>query len=69
VLAQLLEHGLVRSSFVPPEPIRELRDLTRYRKTLIQQRAAEANRVQKLLEDANINLGCVATTYWASRAA
>src|SRR5881394_467127 len=59
-LAQLLEHGLVRSSFVPPEPIRELRDLTRYRKTLIQQRAAEANRVQKLLEDANIKLGSVA---------
>jgi transposase len=60
-LAQLLEHGLLRGSFVPPEPIRELRDLTRYRKTLIQQRAAEANRVQKLLEDANIKLGSVAT--------
>jgi len=60
-LAQLLEHGLVRSSFVPPEPSRELRGLTRYRKTLIQQRAAEANRVQKLLEDANIKLGSVAT--------
>jgi len=60
-LAQLLEHGLLRSSFVPPEPIRELRDLTRYRKKLIQQRAAEANRVQKLLEDANIKLASVAT--------
>jgi len=60
-LAQLLEHGLVRGSFVPPTPIRELRDLTRYRKTLIQQRAAEANRVQKLLEDANIKLGSVAS--------
>lgn len=60
-LAQLLEHGLLRGSFVPPEPIRELRDLTRYRKKLIQQRAAEANRVQKLLEDANIKLASVAT--------
>ncbi len=60
-LAELLEHGLLRSSFVPPEPIRELRDLTRYRKKLIQQRAAEANRIQKLLEDANIKLASVAT--------
>src|SRR6266496_1245131 len=60
-LAQLLEHGLLRSSFVPPEPIRELRDLTRYRKKLIQQRAAEANRVQKFLETANIKLSSVAT--------
>lgn len=60
-LAQLLEHGLLRSSFIPPEPVRELRDLTRYRKTLIQQRAAEVNRVQKLLEGANIKLGDVAS--------
>jgi transposase len=60
-LAELLEHGLLRSSFVPPEPIRELRDLTRYRKRLIQQHAAEVNRIHKLLEDANIKLGSVAS--------
>jgi len=60
-LAQLLEHGLLRGSFIPPQPIRELRDLTRYRKVLIQQRVTEANRVRKLLESANIKLGVVAT--------
>ncbi len=60
-IAELLELGLLKSSFIPPEPIRDLRDVTRYRKTLIQQRAAEANRVQKLLELANIKLGSVAT--------
>jgi len=60
-IGELLELGLLRSSFIPPEPIRDLRDVTRYRKTLIQQRAAEANRVQKLLELANIKLGNVAT--------
>ena len=60
-LCQLLEHGLVRASFVPPKPIRELRDLTRYRKSLIWERAREANRLQKLLEDANIKLGDVAS--------
>jgi len=60
-LAQLLEHGLVRASFIPPQPIRELRDLTRHRKTLIEQRASEVNRVQKLLESANIKLGLVVT--------
>jgi transposase len=59
-LAQLLEHGLLRGSFVPPAPIRELRDLTRYRKSLIQERAREANRVHKLLEDAGIKLATVA---------
>ena len=47
--------------FVPPKPIRELRDLTRYRKSLIWERAREANRLQKLLEDANIKLGDVAS--------
>ena len=60
-LAQLLEHGLLRGSFVPPAPIRELRDLTRYRKSLIQERAREANRVHKLLEDAGIKVAMVAT--------
>ena len=59
-IADLLEHGLLRASFIPPPPIRELRDLTRYRRALIAQRATEANRVQKLLETANIKLGSVA---------
>lgn len=60
-LAQLLEHGLLRGSFVPPPPLRELRELTRYRRQLIEERAREANRVQKVLETANIKLGDVAT--------
>jgi len=60
-IAQLLEHGLLRGSFVPPAPIRELRDLTRYRKTLIQERAREAQRLHKVLEDAGIKLASVAT--------
>jgi transposase len=60
-LAELLEHGLLRGSFVPPAPIRELRDLTRYRKRLIQAHAAEGQRVQKTLEDAGIKLDSVAT--------
>src|SRR5437870_13496252 len=49
-LAQLLELGLLRRSFVPPAPQRELRDLVRYRKRLIEERPQEANRVQKVLE-------------------
>jgi transposase len=60
-LAQLLEHGLRRGSFVPPPPLRELRDLTRYRKVLIQERTREANRLHKILEDAGIKLATVAT--------
>ena len=60
-LCQLLEHGLVSSSFVPPKPQRELRDLTRYRKSLTWERAREANRLHKVLEDANIKLDCVAS--------
>ena len=60
-LCQLLEHGLLRSSFVPPKPIRELRDLTRYRKSLTWERGREANRLQKVLEDANIKLASVAS--------
>ena len=55
-LAQLLEFGLLRRSFVPPAAQRELRDLVRYRKRLIEERAREANRVQKVLETANIKL-------------
>jgi transposase len=60
-LCQLLECGLLRASFVPPKPIRALRDLTRYRKSLIRERAREANRLQKVLEDAGIKLASVAT--------
>ena len=60
-LCQLLEAGLLRGSFVPPEPIRTLRNLTRYRKTQIHDRQREANRLHKMLEDAGIKLGCVAT--------
>jgi transposase len=60
-LCQLLEHGPLKSSFVPPKPQRELRDLTRYRKSLVWERAREANRLHKVLEDANIKLACVAS--------
>src|SRR5262245_29473776 len=60
-IAQLLQHGLLKASFVPPEPIRGLRDLTRQRTQLIQERASAANRIQKVLEDANIKLAAVAT--------
>jgi transposase len=60
-LADLLCHGLLRSSFVPPKPIRELRDLVRYRRKLVQSQAAERNRLLKVLEGANIKLASVAT--------
>jgi transposase len=60
-LAELFEHGLLRCSFVPPSAIRELRDLTRYRKRLIQAHTAECQRVQKTLEDAGIKLDSVAS--------
>jgi transposase len=60
-IAQLLEHGLLRGSFVPPAPIRELRDLTRHRKVLIRERQRAANRLHKLLQDAGIKLASVAT--------
>lgn len=60
-LAELLEHGLLRGSFVPPAAIRELRDLTRYRKRLIQARGQEAQRIGKTLEDAGIRLDSVAS--------
>lgn len=60
-LLDLMQHGLIRGSFIPPAPIRELRDLTRYRTSLIEERAREVNRVQKVLEDANIKLAAVAT--------
>jgi transposase len=60
-LADLLRHGLLRGSFVPPAPIRELRELTRYRKTLVQERGHEINRLHKVLEGANLKLAAVAS--------
>jgi transposase len=60
-IAQLAEHGLVRPSFVPPKPIRELRNLTRYRKAQINERAREAQRLDKVLQDAGVKLSSVAT--------
>jgi transposase len=60
-LADLLRHGLLKASFIPPADIRVLRDLTRYRRTLVGERAQEVNRVQKVLEGANIKLGDVAS--------
>lgn len=60
-IADLLRHGLLRASFIPPAPIRELRELTRYRKTLIRERSQEVNRLHKVLEGANIKLGSVVT--------
>jgi len=60
-LAGLLRHGLVQPSFIPPRDIRELRDLTRRRRTLMREGASERNRVQKILEDANVKIGNVLT--------
>ena len=60
-IADLLCHGLLRQSFVPPKPIRELRDLTRYRRKLVESQSAERNRLLKVLETANIKLSSVAT--------
>jgi transposase len=60
-LCQLLEAGLLARSFVPPKPIRALRNLTRYRKAQIGERQREANRLHKILEDTGIKLDCVAT--------
>src|SRR4051812_41262333 len=60
-LADLLRHGLLRPSFVPDRPARELRELTRYRSALVRERSAEVNRLQKSLEGANIKLASVAS--------
>lgn len=60
-LADLLRHGLLKASFIPPLVIRELRELTRYRESLIRERTAFANRIQKLIESANIKLAQVAS--------
>ncbi|PYQ03644.1 MAG: hypothetical protein DMF82_12700, partial [Acidobacteria bacterium] len=58
---QLLQHGLLRGSFVPARELRQLRDLTRGRAQLVGERTRTANRIHKVLEDANIKLGAVAT--------
>ena len=60
-IADLLSHGLLTASFIPPQPVRDLRDLTRYRKSLTDERVREVNRLQKLLETANIKLSSVAS--------
>jgi len=60
-IAQLLQHGLLKPSFVPEKPVRQLRDLTRQRTQLTRQKVQVANRIQKTLEDANVKLGSVAS--------
>jgi transposase len=60
-LADLLRHGLVRASFIPPREIREIRELTRYRQAVVKEHTAVANRIQKVLESGNIKLGQVAS--------
>ncbi len=60
-IGQLLECGLLRGSFVPPVEIRELREVTRYRRQLTEERARETQRLQKVLEDANVKLSSVAS--------
>ena len=60
-LADLLRHGLLKASFIPPPLIRELRELTRYRESLVREQGAVANRIQKLIESGNIKLGQVAS--------
>ena len=60
-LAHLLRHGMIRPSYIPPLPIRQLRDLTRRRKQLVRSGAQERNRIQKILEGANIQLARVLT--------
>ncbi len=60
-IAELLRHGLLKPSYIPARPQRELRELTRYRRSLVQERSREANRIQKVLEGGNVKLGSVAT--------
>jgi transposase len=67
-LADVAAHGMVRPSFVPPPPIRALRELTRYRKTQIAARGQEIQRLEKLLQDAGIKLSSVASRVWSQSA-
>ena len=64
-LADVAAHGMVRPSFVPPPDIRELRELTRYRKTQVDARAKEIQRLEKILQDAGVKLTSVASTVWS----
>jgi transposase len=64
-LADVAAHGMVRPSFVPPPEIRELRDVTRYRKTQVEARAKEIQRLEKTLQDAGIKLSSVASKIWS----
>lgn len=64
-LADVVAHGMVRASFVPPPPIRELRELSRYRKTQIDARGREIQRLEKVLQDACVKLTSVASTVWS----
>jgi transposase len=65
-IADLVRHGLIRKSFVPPKPLRELRDLLRYRRKLTDSQTAERNRMLKLLETANIKLATVASNVFGA---
>jgi transposase len=67
-LADVAAHGMVRPSFVPPPPIRALRELTRYRKTQVTARGQEIQRLEKLLQDAGIKLSSVASRVWSKSA-
>jgi transposase len=67
-ISDLLAHGLIRSSFVPPAPIQELRDLTRTRKQIVRERGQHVRRIQKVLEDANVKLSSVITDVLGLRA-
>lgn len=60
-LSELLSYGLLKASFIPPQPIRELRDLTRHRRRLVQEKSSVVNRIHKTLQDANIKLSSVIT--------
>jgi transposase len=64
-LADVVAHGMVRASFVPPPPIRALRELTRYRKTQVDARGREVQRLEKVLQDAGVKLTSVASTVWS----
>ncbi len=64
-LADVVAHGMVRASFVPPPPIRAVRDLTRYRKTQVDARGREIQRLEKVLQDASVKLTSVASTVWS----
>ena len=63
-IADLLRHGLLKASYIPNREQRELREITRYRKSLTEERCREVNRLQKILEGANIKLDCSSLSSW-----